>query len=89
LKTTINNIGSYDLVFIGSPIWWSRLPPPVVAFISEYDLSGKTIVPFCTHLGSCQGQTVNEISKLCQKSVMLDGIAVRGTDAKNAQDKVS
>lgn len=89
LKTAINNIGSYDLVFIGSPIWWSRLPPPVVTFLSEYDLSGKTIVPFCTHLGSGQGQTVSEISRLCPKSTLLDGIAVRGPDAKNAQDEVS
>lgn len=88
LKTKIENIGSYDVIFIGSPIWWSRLPPPVVTFLSQYDFSGKTIVPFCTHGGSGQGQTIAEISKLCPKSTVLDGIAVWGKDAKNAQNEV-
>jgi flavodoxin len=52
LKTTIESIKPYDLVFIGYPIWWSTVPSAVRAFLSEYDLSGKTIVPFCTHEGS-------------------------------------
>ena len=42
LKTKIENIKSYDLVFIGYPIWWSTFPAPVKTFLSENDLSGKT-----------------------------------------------
>ena len=49
LKTKIENIKSYDLVFIGYPNWCSTVPAPVRTFLSEYDFSGKTIVPFCTH----------------------------------------
>jgi len=49
LKAKIENIESYDVIFVGSPIWWGTIPAPVVTFLSEYDLSGKTIVPFCTH----------------------------------------
>jgi len=57
--------------------------------LSEYDFSGKTVVPFCTHLGSGLGQSVADISKLCPKSTIPDGLAVWGKDAKTAQKEVS
>jgi flavodoxin len=59
------------------------------AFLSEYDFSGKTIVPFCTHEGSGLGRSATDISKLCPKSTLLDGVAIRGRDVKTAQNKVS
>jgi flavodoxin len=89
LKTKIENIRSYDLVFTGYPIWWGTFPAPVGTFLSEYDLSGKTIVPFCTHEGSGLGRSVSDISKLCLKSTLLDGVAIRGRDVKDAQNKLS
>ena len=89
LKTKIENIKSYDLVFIGYPNWWGTFPAPVKTFLSEYDFSGKTIVPFCTHEGSGLGRSVTDISKLCPKSTLLDGVAIRGRDVKTAQNEVS
>lgn len=89
LKTKIENAGSYDLIFIGYPIWWGTFPAPVRSFLSEYDFSGKTVAPFCTHLGSGLGQSVADISKLCPKSAVQDGLAVWGKDAKTAQNEVS
>ena len=89
LKTKIDNIKSYDLVFIGYPNWCSTVPAPVSSFLSEYDFSGKTIVPFCTHEGSGLGRSAADISKLCPQSTLLDGVAIRGGDVKTAQNKVS
>jgi len=89
LKTKFENIESYDVVFIGYPNWWGTIPRPVATFLSEYDLFGKTIVPFCTHEGSGQGRSFTDISKLCPKSTILNGIAVWGRDAKTAQNEVS
>ncbi len=89
LKTKIENIKSYDLVFIGYPIWWGTFPAPVKTFLSEYGFSGKTIVPFCTHEGSGLGRSVSDISKLCPKSTLLDSIAIWGRDVKSAQNEVS
>lgn len=89
LKTKIKNIKSYDLIFIGYPIWWGTIPAPVRAFLSEYDFSGKTIVPFCTHEGSGTGRSATDISKFCPKSTVLDGVAIRARDVKTAQNKVS
>jgi flavodoxin len=89
LKTKMENIKPYDLVYIGYPIWWGTFPAPVKTFLSEYDFSGKTILPFCTHEGSGLGRSVTDISNLCQKSTLLDGIAIWGRNVKTAQNKVS
>jgi flavodoxin len=89
LKTKIENIESYDVVFIGYPDWWGTIPAPVRTLLSDYDFSQKTIAPFCTHEGSGLGRSVSDISKLCPKSTVLEGVAIRGRDAKTAQNKVS
>jgi flavodoxin len=89
LKTKVENMESYNVVFVGYPSWWGTIPMPVATFLSEYDFSGKTIAPFCTNEGSGLGRSVTDIKKLCPKSTILDGLAVRGGDVKKAQNEVS
>ena len=89
LKVKVKDIKQYDMVFIGYPDWWGTVPAPVRVFLTEYDLSGKTIVPFCTHEGSGLGRSVADISKLCPKSTLLEAVAIRGGNTKTAQNKVS
>lgn len=73
LTTKVDNIKKYDVIFIGTPIWWGTMAPPVLTFLSEYDLSGKTVVPFCTHGGGGQARTFADIAKLAPKSKILKG----------------
>lgn len=89
LKSKFKDIGSYDVIFVGYPNWCSTIPRPVVTFLSEQDLSGKTIIPFCTHEGSGLGRSATDISRLCPRSTIPDGLAVRGSDVKKSQNKVS
>jgi flavodoxin len=89
LKTKVKDIWAYDVIFVGTPIWWGTMAAPVKTFLSQFDLSGKTIITFCTHEGSGLGRSVADISKLCPKSILLEGIAIRGSDVKTAQSKVS
>jgi hypothetical protein len=89
LKTKVENMDAYTVVFVGYPNWWGTIPRPVATFLSEYDLSGKTIVPFCTHEGSALGRSVADIKKLCPQSTTLEGLPVRGSDVHNARNKVS
>jgi len=88
LKTKVKNIKSYDVIFIGSPNWWSTIAPPVATFLSACDFEGKLIVPFITHEGSRMGHSVADIKKLCPKSTVLDGLPVRGGAVKEANDDV-
>jgi flavodoxin len=89
LKAKVMDMDSYTTVFIGYPNWWGTLPRPVAAFLSEYDFAQKTIAPFCTHEGSDLGHSVADIRKMCPQSSILDGLAIRGGEVKNAQDEVS
>ena len=89
LETKVENINSYNLIFIGYPNWCSTIPSPVKTFLSEYNLSGKTIAPFCTYGGGGLGRSVTDISKLCSQSTLLDSFAIPGSDVKTAQSKVS
>lgn len=89
LKTKLDSIELYDTVFIGSPNWWSTIAPPVATFLSEYDFSGKTIVPFCSHGGGGQGRVVRDIVKLCPKSNVLEPFIVHGGGTGDIQSKIS
>jgi flavodoxin len=88
LKTKVADMDKYDVVFVGYPMWWAAFPRPVATFLKENDFSNKTIVPFCTHEGSQLGQSVSDIRKLCPQATVLDGLAVRGSEVKNAQEQV-
>jgi flavodoxin len=89
LKTHVMNMDLYDVVFVGYPNWWGTIPRPVAMFLSEYDFSGKTIAPFCTHGGGGLGRSVQEIRELCPQSTVLDALAVRDGSVKNAQTQVA
>jgi flavodoxin len=89
LKAKIMNFDAYRIIYLGYPIWWAKVPPPIASFLSAYSFSGKTIVPFCTHQGSHFGQTLSDIRKLCPQANLADGLAVWGRDAGNANHEVS
>ena len=89
LQSTLDHIESYDTIFVGSPNWWSTIAPPVATFLSEYDLSGKTIVPFCTHGGGGLGRIGRDIAKLCPQSTLLSSFEIYESQTGNAQAKVS
>jgi flavodoxin len=85
LKASAENIESYDVVFIGYPIWAMTAPPPVRSFILNNDLTGKTIVPFCTHDGYGFGGSVDVIKQLLPDgTTVLDGFDIKGSVADGA-----
>ena len=88
LKAKLDNLDSYDVIFVGSPNWWSTIAPPVASFLSSYDFSGKTIIPFITHEGSRMGRSVSDIKKLCPQATLLDGLPVRGSAVKKSNDEI-
>ena len=89
LTRHLESMASYDVIFLGYPNWYGTMPMPVFTFLEEYDISGKTIVPFCTHEGSGLGRSVADIRKICPQSTVLEGLAIRGSDVKNAQNEVT
>ncbi len=89
LTRQVENIGTYDVIFLGYPNWWGTMPMPVFTFLESHDFSGKTVVPFCTHEGSGMGHSEMDIVKACPKATVLEGIAIHGTSASSAASNVS
>jgi flavodoxin len=78
LKTKIANMDNYDVVFIGFPTWGMQLPPPMKSFLKQYNLSGKTIVPFNTNAGYGIGSSFETVKKLAPNSKILEGFSTKG-----------
>ena len=75
----IENIDEYDTIFLGYPIWWGTMPRIINTFLDTYDLSGKTIMPFCTSGSSGISTSVSAIRSICSDADVLEGM--RGTSA--------
>lgn len=88
LSEKVEDIGQYDIIYLGYPNWWSTMPMAVFTFLESYDFKGKTIVPFCTHEGSGLGKSENDIKRLCPESTVLSGIALRGSTVAKADEEV-
>lgn len=88
LRTQVKNMDDYDTLIVGTPIWGELLSTPVKSFLSGYDLSGKKILPFCTHGGSGTAQSVNNIREVCPDSEILQPLAVYGSRAENSRNDV-
>lgn len=85
LKTKIDSIAQYDVVFVGFPTWGMQLPPPMKSFLKQNDLSGKTIIPFNTNGGYGIGSTFETVRQLCPNSKILEGYSTRGGLERDGQ----
>ena len=78
LKTKIDSVEKYDIVFIGFPTWDMQMPPPMKSFLHQYNLSGKTVIPFNTNAGYGVGSGFETVKELCANSKMLEGFEIKG-----------
>ncbi len=69
----VDNMADYDVIFLGYPIWWGQAPKIMYTFVESYDLSGKTIIPFCTSGSSGIGSSAANLSSEAQGAVWLPG----------------
>lgn len=87
LKANVENISEYDVIFIGFPIWWSDTPMVIATFLEANNLSGKTVIPFCTHGGGGVGEAFNRVTKLTPDSKHMEGLVLSGSGSKkNVED---
>ena len=82
----IENLEQYDTVYIGIPVWWGKLPQPMVSFFESYDFSGKTIIPFNTHMGSEDGGTYETIKELEPGATVLPGLPIEMQSAERGPE---
>lgn len=89
ISGSIENFDSYETVYLGFPNWWSDMPMILYTFLDEYDLSGKTIVPFVTSGGSGFSNTIGTIKSMEPDAEVLDGLSLGSAQAGDPGDAVA
>ena len=81
------NIGQYDIIFLGFPIWWYVAPTIINSFLEAYDFSGKKIVLFATSGGSDFGKTVEGLrDSVSEDAVIVEGKIINGIPSQSEFD---
>ncbi len=78
IKSRVADMGAFDVVFLGFPIWWYTAPTIVKTFLESYDFSGKKIVLFATSGGSGLGRTESALRPCAPNAVFQGGKLING-----------
>lgn len=95
IKALKKNVADYDVIFIGSPVWYGTFAPPVGTFLKANDFSGKTVIPFCTHGGGGAGKLYQDLAAATPGAKILPGYTAKGSNiverklGRGTDDKVS
>lgn len=79
-------LDGYDEIYLGYPNYWGTMPMAVYTFLEQYDFTGKTIHPFCTHEGSGLAGTVRDIQRAAPGAVVTEGLAIHGSHVDGAEE---
>ena len=82
------NITLYAVVFLGTPIWWHTMAPPLAAFVDRFDLKRKVVVPFHTHGGGGAGSFEKDIAKMCNNSTVHEGFGVYNSGGSETRAQI-
>lgn len=83
VKGKVKNIRSYDVIFVGYPIWWGKEPMIIRTFLESYNLKGKKIVPFCTSGGSGISGSMSGVKKASKGANVQKGADLTDSSAKS------
>ena len=89
IKGYVEDMSQYDTVFVCFPCWCGTAPMCVFTFLEHYDLSGKKIVPLCTHEGSGLAKAPEDLARNCAGAVIAEGLAVRGHQVKESEAEIA
>lgn len=82
------NLADYDVIFVGSPNWWSSWSCPVRTFLHQNALEGKTVIPFNTNGGGGWGHMLADLKKFCPKAKIREGLELSGGSVAGAGGKI-
>lgn len=85
LARTLDSLDGYDEIYLGYPNYWGDLPMAVYTFLEQFDWTGKTIHPFCTHEGSGLSGTERKIQQTCKGANVMCGLAIHGSSVDSAK----
>lgn len=86
IANPLDNLDDYDIIYVGYPIWWMDAPMVIYTFFESHDLSGKTIIPFCTSVDSSIASGMEDIKNACKEAVVLQGITANHLSEQDIEE---
>ena len=86
IKEKIDDISPYEVIYIGSPIYWGGMPEELFTLLKDLNFNGKIIRPFTTHEGSGLGDVPRQLMDICHDAHILNGIAITGSNVNSSKD---
>lgn len=87
IKGKCENLADYDVVFLGYPIWWGKAPKVIFTFLESHDLTGETVIPFCTSHSSGIGASDTDLHRLAAGTEWKQGRRFSGNESKETIEK--
>lgn len=88
IKENIPDISEYEVIYVGSPIYWGGMPEELVTALKDHDYNGKIIRPFVTHEGSGLSGVPKQLTEICMGAKITEGLAIIGSQAKESKSKI-
>lgn len=88
MKRPVPDLSVYDVIFLGHPIWWGKMPRVVMNFVEQAKFSDKTVIAFCTHGGSGLGSSPADIRSVHPRADVRAGLAVPGVEIEQADEEI-
>ena len=77
----VDDMGAYETIYVGFPIWWYVEPRIIDTFLESYDMTGKTVIPFATSGGSGLGKTAQHMQRICPQAIVEQGFMLNDYSA--------
>ena len=88
IKENVPDLSAYEVIYVGSPVYWGGMPEELFTALKGLDYTGKTIRPFVTHEGSGLSSIPNQLKEICIGGKVTSGIAITGSTVNSARSKV-
>lgn len=88
IKENVPDLSTYEVIYVGSPVYWGGMPEELFTALKGLDYTGKTIRPFVTHEGSGLSSIPSQLKNICAGGTVTDGLAILGSSVNSAKSKV-
>jgi flavodoxin len=88
IKQEVPDISSYEVIYVGSPVYWGGMPEELFTALKDLDFTGKVVRPFVTHEGSGLSNIPNQLKSICKGATVVNPIAITGSEVNEAKLKI-
>ena len=88
IKENVPDLSAYEVIYVGSPVYWGGMPEELFTALKGLDYSGKIIRPFVTHEGSGLSSIPSQLKSICKDATVTEGLAITGSTVNSAKGKV-